>query len=1093
MKPYRLSLDIGTNSIGWCALALETQKKQNKPRSILDMGVRIFPDGRNPKDGSSNAVARRIARGMRRNRDRFLERRNRLMGAMLEAGLMPKEKEKRRSLTALDPYELRARGIDEGLRLHEFGRAIFHLNQRRGFKSNRKRDANDKDTGAIKDALREQRRKMDSLDARTFGEYLYRRRKQGESVRSRLKSKRITDAKGKEKEQEYYDFYPSRGELEHEFDLLWRVQAEHHPAVLTQLLRDRIHHIIFYQRPLKAPVVGKCTFERSEDRAPKVLPIVQRCRIYQELNHLQILDTETLRGRPLCIEERDILAALLCEPSGRKSGKSELKFDKMHKKLGLGARAVFSLESEKRKGIEADTTSALLAHKGRFGARWYQLSDEEQESILDSLLHENDEETLIQELARDWELDREHAEGVANTPLPDGYARLGLTATRKIVAELVEEVIPYSEAVVRAGYESHSQFSTGEARERLPYYGEVLERHVVPDPEQAGHPAAKLEQRYGKVTNPTVHIALNQVRKVVNEVIKIHGRPAEIHVEVLRELKNSLKRRKEVQAEQARNQERNDKCAAMLREEFHLRVNRENIQRLRLWQELGAADRLCVYSGKSITPKNLFTEAVEVDHILPWRRTLDDSMANKILCMREANREKTDRTPFEAWGDTDGWPEILARSTVLPRNKRWRFAEDAMGRYEKEHDFIARQLTDSQYIAKLAREYLAVLFDPNEPHKVVCLPGRLTGLFRHHMGLNEILDEINPAREASGKPRGEKNRDDHRNHAVDALIVGLMDRAFLQRAAATNARLEKAGVNRLLDGLDEPWAEFHAEAREALSKLVVSHKLDHGIEAALHNQTAYGFAKRPDSRGGAIHRISVVDMKLTSIPNIKGKRLRADLVAHLSGRSQREAFEILEAFDNRSGKDKSLLDNLCNPQAKGVKDVVARAQAYLQARGIRRVRVIEPIALIPIKNRQGNVYKGFKPDGNAYLDIYLVEDGERWEHKLVTCFEANARKLRGDQQPNAKRRHIARLFNRDMLELEHKGERRIFYIQKMSDKQIALAEHFEANTDGRTRDANDPFRFVYKGSAEALRKAKVRFLVVNPAGRIRYLSDAPDD
>jgi len=1052
------------------------------------MGVRIFPDGRSPKDGSSNAIARRLARGMRRNRDRFLDRRNRLMEELIKAGLMPDDEAERRAMTAVDPYELRARGIKEKLSLHEFGRALFHLNQRRGFKSNRKSDAKDKEVGVIKEALKQQDAKMEALDAETFGEYLYRLREQGETIRSRLIETRRVDDKGKEKTQKHYDFYPSRSDLEKEFETLWGRQAKHHPAELTGALRERIHPIIFYQRPLKSPVVGKCTFERSEERAPKALPIVQRARIYQELNNLRIRDTETLSEYSLDKAERDLLAELLCQPRGKKGGKSEVKFNAMRKKLGLSARTVFNYESEKRKGLEADTTSALLAHKERFGPRWYQLSDEKQELILDALLHDTDEEELVQKLMADWNLDRQHAEAISNTPLPDGHGRLGLTATRKILAQLAAGVIPYSEGVVRAGYQSHSQFRSGEARERLPYYGEVLERHVLPDPEKGGHPAAKLEQRYGKVTNPTVHIALNQLRKVVNEVMKLHGQPAEVHVEVLRELKNSAKQRKEIEKAQAANQEQNDACARRLREEFHETVNRENIQRVRLWQELGAQNRMCMYTGETISATNLFSETVEIDHILPFRRTLDDSMGNKVLCMRYANREKTDRTPFEAWGGTDRWPDILARSTVLRKNKRWRFAEDAMERYTKDGDFIARQLTDSQYIAKLAHEYLCVLFRPEEEHKVVCLPGRLTGLFRHHLHLGDILDGINEARQASQAPRGQKNRDDHRNHAVDALIVGLMDRAFLQRAASTNARLEKEGVYRLLKGLEAPWSGFRADAEQALAKIIVSHKSDHGVEGALHNDTAYGFVK-DDSRGNAIHRVSVAAMKIASIPHIKGRRLRAHLVAHLSGLGHEEAFKRLQAVDDGTGSFKELRDGM----PKEDKEVAAQAQAFFRARGIRHVRLVEPIDLIPIKDRHDKVYKGFKPDANAYLDIYLAEDGQQWEGETVSRFDANQPKRQAPEAPGQQRTRIIRLFNRDMLELEHEGKRRLFYIQKMSEKQIALAEHFEANADRRTRNADDPFRFVYKGSADALRKAKVRFLVVSPAGRIRYLSDDPDD
>ncbi|GMV90759.1 MAG: hypothetical protein AMXMBFR82_05370 [Candidatus Hydrogenedentota bacterium] len=1092
MTQYRLSLDIGTNSIGWCALTLEKTNERLHPVGILDMGVRVFPDGRNPKDGSSNAVKRRLARSMRRNRDRYLERRTRLLETLVELGLMPTGENERRRLVTLDPYALRARGLNERLTLFELGRAIFHLNQRRGFKSNRKQDAKDKESGIIKTAIQGQRSKMDAACARTYGEYLFLRRGKGEDVRARLRTVRITEDNGREKNQEYYDIYPSRENIEEELNTLWQTQAVYYPEALTEDGRKEIRNIIIDQRDLKKPAVGKCTFERDEDRAPKASPLVQRCRIYQELNHLTIIDTRTLKGRALRIEERDKLAALLCQPRGSKKTKPEVSFEKMRGILGFES-SVFSLESDNRTGLEGDATSAFLAHKDRLGRRWYELSDEDQEGVVSALLDMSDEEELIEFLMDRFSLDREHAENTSNTFLPDGYSRLGKSATHKILSQLVDEVIPYSEAVVRAGYSSHSLFSTGDARERLPYYGQVLERHVVPDPEKGGHPAVSNEKRYGKVTNPTVHIALNQLRKVVNEIIKLYGKPAEIHVEVLRDLKNSIKRKREIEAEQKANKDINAECARRLREEFNLVVNRENIQRLRLFSELDPTNRVCVYSGGSITARNLFTPEVEIDHILPFSRTLDDSMSNRILCLREANRGKSNASPFEAWGNSNDWGDILSRSALLAKNKRWRFAEDAMARYEKEGDFIARQLTDSQYIAKLARAYLAVLYPQDSSHKVVCIPGRLTGMFRHHFGLDSVLDEVNPARKESGAPLGEKNRNDHRNHALDALIVGLMDRAFLQRAARANAIQEHAGVQGVLTGFEEPWSDFRASARDAIAKIVVSHKLDHGIEDALHNQTAYGFARRADSRGNAIHRIAVSDLKVTSIRYIRGRLLRSQLVAALSGLSQQEAYSLLEELDSGRNDPKTTLESICDSDGKGSKDIEMRAQAYFRSRGVRRIRLIEPIKLIPIRDKEGAVYKGFKPDRNAYLDVFESDNGGGWIGDPVTCFDANSKQ--GDEEVHVPARgpRIHRLFNRDLVELEHQGTRRIFYIQKMSANQIALAEHFEANADSRTRDKEDPFRFVYKGGAEQLRRSMARFLVVTPAGKIRYISDQPDD
>jgi CRISPR-associated endonuclease Csn1 len=1087
MFNYRLSLDIGTNSIGWCALDLKTKKDVSEPQGILDMGVRIFPDGRNPKDGSSNAVVRRDARGMRRNRDRFVERRERLLKALIKYELLPKDERKRRALTELDPYELRARGVREKLIIYELGRAIFHLNQRRGFKSNRKSDSKAKDTGPIKEALKAQREVMTQTGAETFGEYLLRRREDGMSVRSRLLNRRIKDERDKEKSQDYYEFYPGRDLMEEEFERLWEKQAKHHSSKLTKEAHDKIRDVIFYQRPLKPQPVGHCLYEHDEERIPKALPLFQRFRIYQEVNNLYILEQRSLVGRPLRLDERDRLISIMCEPAPNKSGKTELEFKKMRDILGLSEGCSFSLESEKRKGLEKDSTTATLSHKDHFGAKWSKYSDEDQERIILRLIDDNDEESLIRWLMEEWGLDRKRAEAVSIARIPDDYGRLGHTATSKILEHLTEDVIPYSEAVKLAGYASHSQFSNGRKLDRLPYYGIALERHVAPRFIE-DRPLAELtnEERYGKVTNPTVHIALNQVRAVVNEIIKLYGPPAEVHLEVLRDLKNSIKQKQDIEKEQKKNQDENDKCAKMLREEFHLPVNRENIQRLRLWNELPEHLRLCPYTGKNISARILFTPEVEIDHILPFSRTLDDGMANKVLCLRNANREKANQTPFEAWGAGKAGEAIQARAAYYPKNKRWRFTEDAMERYMTDRDFISRQLTDSQYITRLAREYLAVLFEPDQPHKIVCLPGRLTGLFRHHLGLDGILDEINPTEGKSNATKGEKNRNDHRHHAVDALLIGLMDRSFLQRAATIHAREEKEGVYDFLDKFSEPWPGFRASACEALAKIIVSHKPDHGIQDALHNDTAYGFVNREDSRGNAVHRISADSVDIKKILSIKGKHLRASLVSYLSGLPLDTTFRRLEDADE--GKDD--IESILNGVEKDFKKCI---QDFFVGRGIRHVRIIERIELIPIRKRgdkNAPPYKGFKPDGNAYMNVFQSLTGPQWEGDVVTLFNAN------NPEPQAKeesRKRIIRLFNRDMLEMEHSGARKLFYIQRMSAKLISLAEHFEANADSRTRDKADPFIFVYKGSIESIRKSKVRFLVVTPAGRIRYLSDDPDD
>ena len=112
----RLALDLGSTSLGWAMVRL----KGDEPVALIKAGVRIFSDGRNPKDGSSLAVTRRAARAMRRRRDRLLKRKHRMMALLLKYGFFPADTAERKALELLNPYELRAKGLNEAITPAEF-------------------------------------------------------------------------------------------------------------------------------------------------------------------------------------------------------------------------------------------------------------------------------------------------------------------------------------------------------------------------------------------------------------------------------------------------------------------------------------------------------------------------------------------------------------------------------------------------------------------------------------------------------------------------------------------------------------------------------------------------------------------------------------------------------------------------------------------------------------------------------------------------------------------------------------------------------------------------------------------------------------
>lgn len=1013
---WRLGLDIGTNSLGWASITLEQTGAEDTPPAVLDTGVRLFSDGRNPKDGQSLATMRRLPRQQRKRRDRYLKRRDEFMERLIRFGLMPTDRTARKALENLDPWALRVRGLEEALTPHEFGRALFHLQQRRGFKSNRKTDRGaDSDSGKIKPAAERAQAEMAARGARTIGEWLARERVSDPKsahehpVRARLHG---SGAKA------YYDFYPTRAMIEAEFDRLWEAQSTLTPAILTEEARAALRDTLSYQRELKPQPVGRCTLNPDQQRAPKALPSVQRLRILQELNHLGIQRL----GQPLrslTLAERDILLKIAL-------GTAKLTFERAGRKLGLGADERFNLESEKRKHLDGDLTAARLAKP--WGKAWRDLPLATQDEIVERLLAEENESDLTDWLCERHGLTPDQAAAVAAMPLPDGHGALGRTAVAALLPALESAVIPYSDAVAHAGYESHSDLDRFEQTGgRLPYYGAVLERHVAFG---SGEPDEPEEKRLGKIANPTVHVALNQVRRVVNDLIDRFGPPAEIVVELARDLPLSAKAKSELKRDQRVNQDRNDVRRAELARQG-IADSYENRLRLRLWEDLNPdnpLDRRCPYTGEQIGVRRLFTDEVEIDHILPFSRTLDDSAGNKTVSLRRANRDKGKKTPYEAFADTPAgydWDAILERAAGLPGNKSWRFGPDAMERYEnEERDFLARQLNDTRYISRLMRTYLRAT-----GADVWVTPGRLTADLRWAWGLDALLLDHNTA-EAGTQA---KNRNDHRHHAIDAAVVAVTDRGLLNAVARAAARAEDQLDRRLLADLPEPWPGFREELASTVRRVVVSHKPDHGVQAALHNDTAYGIvAENADGTSEVVHRVPLGNLtKPDQLAAIRDDHLRALFV---------------KATEGLNGKDFTAA--LLEAGAATVPPT-------------RKVRVRETLSVVKIPDAKGRPYKAYKRDGNYCYDIFADRKG-RWTGAVVSSFDAN----RPDFEPRSRTRAdgtplIMRLRIDDMLTIEEGGEKRVMRVVKMSKGQIVLAEHFEGGSlKARDKDEADPFKYM---------------------------------
>jgi len=1053
---YRIGIDLGTNSLGWAIVELKEADSGLRAGPLVDMGSRIFSDARNPKDKSSNAAQRRGPRGMRRNRDRKLMRQESMLRELTAAGLFParEDQDARHALQNLDPWILRARALDDPLTPFEIGRALFHLQQRRGFKSNRKTDG--AEDGAMFDAIQEVRDRLYLEDARTLGELLGRPRLQQQAKNDDPSQPSVPLPQARVKasmngSKMTYDYHPDRAMILDEFEAIWRAQVASHPNILTDQAHSRIRYVIEHQRPLKPQRPGKCTFLPEEERAPKALPSAQYARILQEVNNLRI-GAPGEGKRALTPEERVTVVNHLMKPSSKTAKRT---FKAIRKKLTIPESQTFSHESRKRDHLVGDLTAAMMMQEKSWGPDWLGMDRAEQDEIITRLMASEQFHEFGPWLMTEHGLDEIRARSVFNTRLPDAHGRLSKSALDRLIPHM-EAGRAYDEAATLE-FRDHRAIGDGEIHEdALPYYGAILSRHTAfekDDPEN-------VEEQFGRVANPTVHVALNELRKVINDLIIRYGPPMQVVLELARDLPLSDRGLKELEKRQRDNQDANDARRAQL-ESLKITDSYDNRLKLRLYEEaLSAFDgvALCVFSGRAISKTELFDSAVEVEHLLPLSKTLDDSFSNKVLSLRGANRLKGNRSPYDAFSASPSeydWEMIGQRAARLPASKRWRFEPNAMDKWTERGGFLDRQLNDTRYIARLGKTFVEALFGgqglKGQARQVWAVPGRLTSDLRHYAGFNSLLPGGN-----------RKERTDHRHHAVDALIVALTDQAMIKRAADLEKRKDRVAHYEILSEMAEPLKRYRNAAKDRLSKLVVSHKPDHGFQNAMHNDTAYGLTDLPARKGQVI----VVTRK--ALDGLQPKDLDRIADAALLAK-------LKSATDGLSGK--AFTDAL-NAAGKKMKPPVYR------------VRLREPMSeksLVTIRHGEDAQHiKAYKGDGNYCYDIWMGDKG-RWTGEVITTFQAyEMSKADKNWWRNVTGRAgqplIMRLRKGDMVEMDWEDKKVSTIVYKFSDGKINLALHNEANASARVRAGDLP---NIQKAPSSLQKANACALTISPAGRVK--------
>lgn len=904
-----LGLDLGTNSIGWAIV-----ERDAASTVLVDMGVHIFQEGVNRVKGNEEPTVktRTAARASRRHYFRRRLRKIELLKILVEQGwcpfLSPEElkawKETKKfplnpeflewlrtdDNDGCNPYTDRHRCLNEALDLnvrkdrYALGRALYHINQRRGFLSNRKDQGESEEDGKVKTAIGDLDKEMRAAGYEYLGDYFFHLYGTGDHIR-----RRYTDRK------------------EHYLKEFKAISAKQN---LARSLVQRLYDAIFYQRPLKSQKgsVGKCPFEPSKSRCQLSHPDFEEFRMLSFINNIRIARPGDVEMRPLSADEKAMILPLFYRKS-----KENFDFADISKKLagkgqvpqfdnGRGDVVIDVFRFNFRDSTNVCGCPVTAQFISLFGEDWrnaiceqYLLAGEKSETrIIDDVWHVltdfDDDDRLLEWAMSKLQMNEEDAKSFVAIRMPQGYASLSLCAIRKIVPWLrsgyrydeavmlanVKAVLPLSvkgdvarldevmAAVVNdvtsyvpdAGIKNDSKIRKIEEdivnlgiydidMDKL-YHPSMIEVYPKARPNREGKVLLG-SPRTDSIRNPMAMRALFRLRALINELIeegKI-DKDTKINIELSRNL-NDFNTRRAIELLQRDNEKRRAAYKKAISEYYaeqglNCEPSEDDLLKYELWEE---QKHVCLYTGMQI-PLSGFLGAsprFDIEHTVPRSRGGDDSKANKTLCECRFNREvKKGRLPSEL----ANWEDVLARlgetdfedkidSLRKDISKATRSAKAAADKDSKDRAIQRR------HMARMQMDYLN---DKVKRFKMRDVPegfskrqGVDIGIIGRYarMYMQTVFDKVYTVKgEATSEFRkmwglqdnySKKERVNHTHHCIDAITIACISNAEydLWTQYKCDEELYSLGSGKR-PVMPKPWRTFTEDIKSISDTLLVSH------------------------------------------------------------------------------------------------------------------------------------------------------------------------------------------------------------------------------------------------------------------------------
>lgn len=760
-----------------------------------------------------------------------------------------------------------------------------------------------------------------------------------------------------------------------EFETIWERQAKYHPEMTPELKKKIRDIIIFYQRPLKSQkgLVGFCEFESRQIEVlidgkvkvktignkvcPKSSPLFQEFKIWQNLNNIIVKEKATQESWNLTQEEKEslfrelslqnklskleVLKLLYKNHKDLDLNFKEIEGNKTQAALFKAYQSVISMTGHGEYDFSKMTYTEVmdLVHK-IFSGLGYKTDiltfdssiegtafDKQAMYQLWHLLYsyEGDNSKTGNEslLCKIYELcgfEKEYATVIANVVFQPEYGSLSTKAMRKIL-HFMRKGDEYSLACEHAMYRHSERSQTTEELDKKIYKGRL---ELLPK---------------NDLRNPVVEKILNQMINLVNETVNTYGKPDEIRIELARELKKNAKERESMLADINKATAEHERYREILQKEFGLsNVSRNDIIRYRLYLELKDNGSKTLYSNTYIPQEKLFSKEFDIEHIIPQAKLFDDSFSNKTLESRNVNIEKSSLTAYDYVSnkcDENGVQDYIKRVESLFNTKaikKAKYEKLMMKEADIPNGFIQRDLRDSQYIAKKAREILEDLVK-----FVIPTTGSITDRLREDWQLVDVMQELNwdkydklgltnVIEDKDGRKirriKDWTKRNDHRHHAMDALTIAFTKRSIIQYLNNMNARSDKSSS---IYGIEQkdlyrdkhgkmrfkspmPLDLFRAEAKKQLENILVSIKSKNKVVTQNVNKTKKkgGYNKKIElTPRGQLHNETIygsIRQYVTKVESIGGG-FDAEKIAKVANKKYRDALLVrLSTFENNPKK-----------------------------------------------------------------------------------------------------------------------------------------------------------------------------------------------